>query len=58
MRLKDSLHIFCIIFLPGYWILALIIFIHHKIKHIPLNLIEEEKKIKNKIHNKIEEIKN
>lgn len=58
--LKEILHYLGLIFVPGYWIAAIIVYVHHKVKHKPVKIRQEEKKIqkdmiekKNKVKKKI-----
>ena len=43
---KNILHIIAILLIPGYWVLAIILYFYYKFKRRPVKLIKVERKIK------------
>ena len=52
-RLEKALHLIGVALIPGYWIWAMFVYAHHKIKHQPVKLKEVEKDIKEKVEVKL-----
>ena len=55
--IKQILHVLGIIFIPGYWLAAIVVYVHHKIKNQPVSLIKEERKIQKDMIEKKDKVK-
>ena len=52
-KVIDVLHVVFILLVPGYWIAAILIYVHHKFKHQPVKLKQEKVKIQKKVQEKM-----